>query len=74
MRTTLTLDDEALRAARSLARNRSISLGAAVSELVHKGLSREAEMDEEDGIPVFRVRPGARTITLEDVKSMEDEA
>ena len=39
MRTTLDIDDTVLAAARSLARSRSISLGAAVSELARRGLS-----------------------------------
>lgn len=38
MRTTLELDDVVLAAARSLARSRGISLGAAVSELARRGL------------------------------------
>lgn len=73
MRTTLTLDDDVLRAARGLARSRSISLGAAVSELARRGLQPNHLVLEEDGLPIFRVGPGARTITLEDVKKVEDE-
>ena len=38
MRTTLELDDAVLAAARSLARSRGMSLGAAVSELARRGL------------------------------------
>lgn len=41
MRTTLELDDTVLAAARSLAGNRGISLGAAVSELAKRGLTAE---------------------------------
>ena len=37
MRTTLELDDAVLAAARSLARSRGVSLGAAVSELARRG-------------------------------------
>ena len=72
MRTTLTLDEDVLRAAKSLAQARSISLGSAVSELARRGLQR-SRPTEADGFPVFRVSPNARTITLEDVKSLEDE-
>lgn len=39
MRTTLDIDDRALRAARALAEQRRISIGAAMSELVLRGLS-----------------------------------
>lgn len=38
MRTTLDIDDDVLRAARALAAQRDISLGAAVSELALRGL------------------------------------
>lgn len=73
MRTTANIDDDALSAARSLARARSISLGQAISELIRRGLRREPEEGEE-GFPVFRIRPGARPLTLEDVRRSEEEA
>ena len=73
MRATITLDDDVLRAAKVLARARSISLGAAVSELARRGIEHE-RITTEDGLPVFAVSPGARPITLEDVKQAEDEA
>ncbi len=38
MRTTVDLDDTVLAAARSLARARGITLGAAISELARRGL------------------------------------
>ena len=38
MRTTLDLDDTVLAAARSLARAKGVSIGAAVSELARRGL------------------------------------
>ncbi|HRW19419.1 MAG TPA: antitoxin [Dermatophilaceae bacterium] len=43
MRTTLELDDQVLAAARSLARSRGTSLGAAVSELARRGLQAGAQ-------------------------------
>ncbi len=73
MRTTLTLDPDVLQAARSLAQARAISIGAAVSELARRGL----ELDRAavvGTLPQFQVPPGARIITLEDVKRIEDEA
>lgn len=73
MRTTLTIDDDMMLAARSLARARSISLGAAVSELMRQGLQQRSVTAVEDGFPVFRVPENARPITLEDVKKIEDE-
>ncbi|MBI3987909.1 MAG: type II toxin-antitoxin system VapB family antitoxin [Lentisphaerae bacterium] len=75
MRTTLTIDDELLAAARSLARDKSESIGEAVSELIRRGLSatpgvRKAPRDS--GFPVFSVPSGAPPITLEDVRRAED--
>jgi hypothetical protein len=69
MRTTANIADDALHAARSLARARSISLGEAISELIRRGLQRETAIEE--GFPVFSVRPGARPLTLEDVQRSE---
>jgi len=73
MRTTLTLDADILQAAKSLARARAISLGAAVSELARRGLEQE-RLGARGTLPHFHVPPGAKPITLEDVKRVEDEA
>jgi hypothetical protein len=47
MRTTLELDDRMLRAARALAEQRGISLGAAVSELALRGLEAARVLEGE---------------------------
>ena len=74
MRTTLTIDDDLLQAARSLARMRSVSLGTAVSDLARKGLESGCRIRMENGFPVFDVPPGAPPVTTEMVKSLlEDE-
>jgi len=73
MRTTLSLDPDILQAARSIARAREISIGAAVSELARRGLEQERSSNPGT-FPHFPVPPGARVITLEDVKRVEDEA
>ncbi len=74
MRTTLTLDDEVLRVAKSLADARDIPLGRAVSDLARKGIEWTRAAPVKTGaFPTFHVRPGARAITLEDVKRAEDE-
>jgi hypothetical protein len=77
MRTTLTIDDELIAAARSLARANSITLGEAVSELIRRGLSASSEENQsvlDSGFPVFTVKSGAHPITLEDIKRAEDDA
>lgn len=52
MRTTLELDDTVVSAARSLARARGISLGAAVSELARRGLGVPLPGAGDDGVRV----------------------
>ncbi|CAN5334597.1 antitoxin [soil metagenome] len=74
MRTTLSIDDEALAAARKLAAARNQSLGQVVSDLMRRGLAaRTAYAPNEDGFPVFGVAEDSPPITLEDVKRDEDE-
>jgi hypothetical protein len=72
VRTTLDLTDTALEAARQLATHRAQSLGTVVSELILKGLRSDAPVARKTGFPVFAGSAG-KTITLDDVKSAEDE-
>ncbi|HOZ49131.1 MAG TPA: hypothetical protein PLO37_00365 [Candidatus Hydrogenedentes bacterium] len=75
MRTTLTIDDDILAAAKSLSRARSVSVGRVISDLARRGLSASSRIDKETrgAFPVFRVQPGAHPITLDDVRKWEDE-
>jgi len=73
VRTTLTIDDDILKAARSLADARSASLGSVLSELARKGLECSRSAGSRNGFPVFPVSSKAQPITLEDVKRWEDD-
>ena len=73
MRTTLSLDDDALEAARKLAAARGHSLGRVVSELVRRGLAARSAYAIDDGFPVFKVAADSPLISLEDIKRDEDE-
>jgi len=76
MRTTVTIDDDLMAVARSLAREKSESLGSAISELVRRGLNatpRVRRSARSSGFPVFSVPKGACPITLEDVRKAEDD-
>jgi len=73
MRTTLSLDDDLLRAARALAQARDVSIGAVISELARKGLAAPAGGRTRNGLPLFPVPKTARPITIEDVKKAEDQ-
>lgn len=79
MRTTLTIDDTVLAAARSLADVRGISLGEAVSELARLGLGR-VDAEVEPGprhVPysTFPVIVGAadRVVTDDMVTALRDD-
>ena len=72
MRTTLNIDDEILEVARSLAGKRSISVGAALSELARRGLRKRAPSLRK-GFPVFDVSRDSTPLTLDRVKQYENE-
>ena len=74
MRTTLTIEDDVLTVAKSMASAKGVSVGRGISDLARKGLRGNRSYTETDGeLPVFEVREDATPITLEDVKKWEDE-
>jgi hypothetical protein len=74
MRTTINLDDDVLEAARAVARTERRALGVVMSDLVRRGLvPQQPRIDDEDGFPVFRLRPGAAPITDEMVRGALEE-
>ncbi|NLG20505.1 MAG: hypothetical protein GX555_03610 [Actinomycetales bacterium] len=66
MRTTLEIDDQVLAAARSLARSRGISLGAAVSELARRGLTPAVEGRLDTHYSPFPVMVGDEAVLVTD--------
>lgn len=73
MRTTINLDDDVMRAIRSIAREKGESLGSVVSSLVREALRRPNSIQYEIDVPVFEVREDAPPITPEMVRSaLED--
>lgn len=72
MRTTLNLDDDVLAAARVLAEEQGVSLGAAVSDLVRRGLGPRGGADTS-GLPRFDVPDGAAPLTPTMVHEALDE-
>lgn len=74
MRTTINIEDDLYRIARSRAESRGVSVGRAVSELMRKGLeSDRVGYEEKNGLPVMSVSEDAPPITPEDVRRIEDE-
>ena len=73
MRTTLQLDEDVYRAAKSLAQAEQKSLGEVVSSLARKALAPDPRIRESSGFPVFSVSPGAAPITNEMVRAALEE-
>ena len=74
MRTTLTIDDDILAAARDLAEFQQKTIGEVVSSLARKGL-RPTEQARviRNGIRLLPIQPGAGISTPELIKQLLDE-
>jgi hypothetical protein len=74
MRTTLNLDDDALKILREYSETRSLALGKAASELVRKGANAPVPMELVNGFWRVVLPKGGKKITSEQVKRLlEDE-
>lgn len=74
MRTTLTIPDDVLLAARQRAEARGITIGEAIGELARRGLEAECEpSDFWKGVKLLPKRPGRPRVTLELVNKLRDE-
>ena len=71
-RTTITLEDDALKAAREYARARKQSLGEAVSELVLKAVRRDLVTEPVGGFHVVRLDPDSPGISAAKVKALDE--
>ena len=74
MRTTLTIDDDVLRAAKTLSAEHGQSIGTVISELARQGLRGEPQVRYEDGgLPVFEVREDAPVFGPDEVgRALDD--
>lgn len=73
MRTTLSIDDDVLEAARAIADQTRRSLGKVVSDLARRGLQPRASYKTRGGLPVFEVSERARPFTPDAVRQALDE-
>lgn len=74
VRTTVSIDDDVLLAARQLAHNTGQTLGAALSALARKGLNPHPhEGHQRSGVILLPVRAEAGGSTLEEVNELRDE-
>ena len=62
MRTTVTLDDDVFEAAKAQAHASGRKLGEVLSQLARRGLRASSSAASANGLPVFKVTPGANVI------------
>jgi len=75
MRTTLRIDEDVLRAARSLARAERKTVGEVISELARKGLRpAPPRKRRRSGVPTFDVPEETEALTAEMVKEALEDA
>ena len=75
MRTTLQIDDDVFRAAKSIAASEGKTVGEVVSSLMRKALApKNYRNDKGQDIPSFRVSEDAAPLTMEMVRQAEEDA
>jgi len=73
MRTTLTIEEDALELARMLARRRRLTLGKAVSELVRRGARQMVATETRHGLEVVRLPADFSPVTSARVDELLEE-
>ena len=75
MRTTLSIDDDVLAAAKGLAARQHKTVGEVLSELARQALRPTPSKlrRERNGIPLLAQKAGATPVTLELVNQLRDE-
>jgi hypothetical protein len=73
MRTTLTIDDDVLTAAKAIARQTDRTIGEVVSDLARTALRPKTQPQERNGIPLLPVRNPDAIVTPEIVNALRDE-
>jgi hypothetical protein len=73
VRTALEIDDDLLRVARQLSRQRGMTMGQAISELVRKATQPASAPRMRNGVMVFHLQPGARKPAMALVNRLREE-
>ena len=74
MRTTLTIDDDVLAAAREMALTQRKSVGEVISALARQAMRpASSRRTTRNGVPLLPVRPGAQRVTSELVRQLQEE-
>jgi hypothetical protein len=74
MRTTLTIDDDVLSAAKAIARQKNQTIGKVVSDLARNSLCPPTPAIERNGVPLLPVRQPNAVVTLDVVNALRDES
>jgi len=73
MRTTLTIDDDVLAAAKQFADARGLTLGEAVSQLARATLTERRRFSTRNGIVLLPAPTDAAAASLDDVNALRDD-
>lgn len=73
MRTTVTIDDDVLAAAKQFADARGLTLGEALSQLARATLTERRRFGTRNGIVLLPAPADARSAELDDVNALRDE-
>jgi hypothetical protein len=74
MRTTLSIDDDVLSAAKEMAAKQSRTVGDVISSLARRGLNPiDSRHQTRNGIPLLPVQAGAKRVTSELVHQLREE-
>ena len=73
MRTTLALENDAIKVIREYAKSRRVSMGRAASELIRRGARYQLRIRRVNGFPVLDAPDDFPLITSERVRELLDE-
>lgn len=73
MRTTLSLEDDAIQSLKTYAEKHHLSLGQAASELIRRGSRFQLGTRKVNGLPVFEAPADFPRITAKEVRQLLDE-
>jgi hypothetical protein len=73
MRTTLTIDNDVLAAAKAIAASQHKSVGEVVSALARRALHRPQSLSVRNGVPLLPVSKSKAVVTLDVVNALRDE-
>ncbi len=73
MRTTLSIEDDAMQAIKTYAETHDLSLGKAASELIRRGVHYQIPIVKRNGLSVFQVPDDFPIITSERAYQLLDE-